>query len=109
MAGLLNLRKAQRREAAISITCISICAILIAGFIAWQLLRTYREAITIGETRSSNLVLVLEEQTRRTVQAIDFALTNISRKLEAAPQIRSHDPEFTANLRQQLSTLPYVR
>jgi two-component system, NtrC family, sensor kinase len=109
MAGLLNLRKAQRREAAISITCISICAILIAGFTAWQLLRAYRGAMTIGETRSSNLVLVLEEQTRRTVQAIDSALTNIGRNLEAAPQTRSHDPEFTANLRQQLSTLPYVR
>jgi two-component system, NtrC family, sensor kinase len=109
MAGLLNLQKAQRREAAISIACVSICAILIAALTAWQLSRTYREALAVGHVRASNLSLVLEEQTRRTVQALDFTLSLVGRDLERAPQTPSHDPDFTAKMRDQLLTLPYAR
>jgi two-component system, NtrC family, sensor kinase len=109
MPGLLNLRKVQRREATISIACVSAVAILIAAFTAWQLLRTYDETLAIGHARSSNLALVLEEQTRRTVQSIDFTITNMGSSLVAAPGTPSHDSGFTAKLRELLSSMPYVR
>jgi two-component system NtrC family sensor kinase len=109
MPGLLNLRKVQRREATIFIACVSAVAILIAAFTAWQLLRTYDETLAIGHARSSNLALVLEEQTRRTVQSIDFTITRMGSSLVAAPGTPSHDPGFTAKLREILSSMPYVR
>jgi signal transduction histidine kinase len=109
MRGVANLRRFQRREALIAATCVLVFALLLCSLLTFELVRTRRNVIQTGYIRASNLVLVMEEQTRRTVQTLDFALTRIASELSAAPDTPSHYPEFTARLREELVKLPYVR
>lgn len=102
-------QRQQRGDARLAITCAAGLVLLIAGVVGWEMQRTYREAIAAGRTRASNLALVLDEQTRRSVDAIDLTLLGIVDRLRDAPQTPSHDPALTRALRAQLANLPYVR
>jgi signal transduction histidine kinase len=109
MAGILRLRESSRREAAITLACTAALALLIAGFVALEIAYSYRNAMDSGRTRGASLALLLEEQTRRTVQAIDFSLVSIANSLRQAPDTPRHDPALTARMRARLAELPYVR
>jgi PAS domain S-box-containing protein len=84
---------------------IGILAIL--GFDLWQ---SHTRIIADGERTTRNLAQVLEEQTARTVQAIDLSLLSIN---DAISLVNVDDPEHTDNinqlLRQKLAALPYAR
>jgi two-component system, NtrC family, sensor kinase len=110
MRGPSTLRTKQHRaEARIAIGFAAVLSLLIAGVFAAEMRRTYNETIAVGRTRASNLALVLEEQTRRSVQTIDLALLGIVNRLREAPETPSHDAALTQAFRAQLANLPYVR
>lgn len=62
-----------------------------------------------GERVANNLVMVLQEQTGRTFQAVDLTLAGIVDALRLAPPLRDHDPAFEQALRHRRDMLPYVR
>jgi two-component system, NtrC family, sensor kinase len=109
MFGLQPLRKGDRREAAMTVASVAIVIVLIVGFAAVEMVRTYDATLRLGRVRSANLALVLEEQTRRTVQALDFSLLTVVDALRRDPGIPSHDPTMTGQLRARLAQLPFVR
>jgi signal transduction histidine kinase len=109
MGRLFGQTTAAGRDATVLIACVTVLSALIAGFVALEISRSYDDAIGVGWTRSSNLALVLEEQTRRTVQAIDLSLLSIVDTLRLAPQTPSHDVILTRRLQSRLRELPYVR
>jgi len=109
MFGLQLLRKGDRREAVMTVASVATVIVLIVGFAAVEMTRTYNATLRLGRVRSANLALVLEEQTRRTVQAIDFSLLTVVGALRRDPGIPSHDPKMTGQLRARLAQLPYVR
>lgn len=109
MPSLPKLHRKQKREAYLMI-CLAASLILAVGsFIGWEIIGTYKHVMDNGRQRASNLVLILDEQTRRTVQAADFALLDVADRLREAPDTPSHAPKFTSLLRERLSHLPYVR
>jgi two-component system, NtrC family, sensor kinase len=109
MPGLPRLRRKQKRETYLIICLAASLMLAVVGFIGWEMVRTYRHVVDVGRQRAGNRALVLEEQTRRTVQVADFALLNIADRLRETPDTPSHAPKFTSRLREQLSHLPYVR
>ena len=109
MPGLPKLRRKQKREACLIIGLAASLMFALVGFVGWETVRTYRHVIDVGRQRAGTLALVLDEQTRRTVQVVDFALLEIADRLREAPETPSHAPRFTARLRERLSRLPYVR
>jgi signal transduction histidine kinase len=109
MPGLLWLRERFRREVVLALAGVLVLVLLIIGFVTFGIVQTYHDAVGIGRVRSANLALVLEEQTRRTVQAIDLSLATLVDTLRNAPDTPGHDPAFTARLRARLADLPYVR
>jgi two-component system NtrC family sensor kinase len=109
MPGLPRFRKKQKRETYLILCLAASLMLAVVGFIGWEIVRTYKHVIDVGRQRAGNLTLVLDEQTRRTVQVADLALLDIAGRLREAPEIPSHAPKFTSRLREQLSHLPYVR
>jgi len=106
---MLFQRKDFRREATISIVFVGAVISIIILFAALDVWRAYDSAMAGGRERSAVLALVLEEQTRRTVQAIDLSLSDMVETLRQLPSTPSHDPTLTKRLRSRLSELPYVR
>jgi two-component sensor histidine kinase len=80
--------------------------VIVVGLRVW-----HDRARTLDEGRreTRNLAQVLEEQTARTIQAVDFTLVGISDLMRLSPSIADHDREFEATLRNKLTVLPYVR
>lgn len=109
MAVIRHLRRSSRRDSIVALTTSSIVAILIAGFVALEMAHAYRNEISGGRIRSANLALLLEEQTRRTIQVIDFILRDVANVLERAQDTPKHDPILTSIMRSRLKELPYVR
>ena len=62
-----------------------------------------------GFRTAANLAHVLEEQTVRSIQAVDLTLDGIVDTLRAADIYVEHDPDFEESMRRRLATLPYVR
>ena len=80
--------------------------ILGAALWLWQdRTRTLEE----GDRLARTLAQVLQEQTSRTVQAVDLTLTGIIEALHLSPPLADHDPSFEEALRRRLATLPYIR
>jgi len=102
-------RKDFRREAIISIACVGAVIAIVVGFAVRDAWRTHSGALAGGRERSAVLALVLEEQTRRSVQAIDLSLSDMVETLRQSPDTPDHDPNLTRRLRSRLSELPYVR
>ena len=109
VASFLRLHESFKRESAITFACTAVAAALIAGFATLEMVNSYHEVMRAGRSRGANLVRLLEEQTRRTLQAIDFSLQDISTTLRDAPNTAKHDAVVTARMRSRLSDLPYVR
>jgi two-component system NtrC family sensor kinase len=109
MPGLSKLRRKQRRETYLIICLAAGLILAVFGFFGWEIIRTYGHVIDVARQRAGNLTLVLDEQTKRTVQVADFALLDIADRLREAPDTPSHAPRFTARLRERLLHLPYVR
>jgi signal transduction histidine kinase len=97
------------REAAATAAIVATLALLIIGLVVIGMARTHRDALAAGRTRAATLARLLEEQTRRTVQAVDLTLLNVSDALRRTPDMPSHDPRMTKRLRARLAELPYVR
>src|SRR5689334_12651841 len=97
-----------RRDAVAVIGGAALIALVVLGLIALELHRGYLDALALGRTRASNLATVLDEQTRRTVQAIDLSLGGIVDTLRLAPATPPHDPVLTKRLQSRVSELPYV-
>ena len=102
-------RKDFRREATISIACVGALIAIVVGFAVRDVWRAHNGALAGGRERSAVLALVLEEQTRRSVQAIDLSLSDIVETLRQLPGTPDHDPTLTKRLRSRLNELLYVR
>jgi two-component system NtrC family sensor kinase len=61
-----------------------------------------------GFRAAANLAHVLEEQTVRSIQAVDLTLGAIVDTLRLVPS-SEHDADFEESMRRRLPTLPYVR
>jgi signal transduction histidine kinase len=109
MPRLQRLRGGFGREVAIALASVVVVIAFVISLVAWEMAVTYDDAIAIGWTRSSNLVWLLEEQTKRIVQAVDLSLTTVVETLHDSPGTPSHDPTLTKRLRFRLKDLPYVR
>src|SRR3954462_14692605 len=77
--------------------------VIVVGLRVW-----HDRARTLDEGRreTRNLAQVLEEQTARTIQAVDFTLVGITDVLRLTPAITNHDPEFEDTLRDKATALP---
>jgi signal transduction histidine kinase len=62
-----------------------------------------------GFRTAANLAHVLEEQTVRSLQAVDLTLAGIVDALRTLPSMAEHDVHFERSMRLRLTTLPYVR
>jgi two-component system NtrC family sensor kinase len=62
-----------------------------------------------GFRTAANLAHVLEEQTVRSIQAVDLTLGAIVDTLRASDVFVEYEPDFEESMRQRLATLPYVR
>ncbi len=109
MPGTADRQNGQKRETRLAAACAGASVSLIAGLVIWQIVRNYRDTIEAGRTRSSNLAVLLEEQTRRTVQAVDLTLKALVARLRDFPETPPHEPALTNELRARLVELPYVR
>lgn len=99
----------QKREALIAGATLLIFSLLLATVLSFQIVRTHRNAVHTGYVRANNLTKALEEQTRRIVQTLDFALADVARDLANDPDTPPHDPSFAERLRQALAQLPFAR
>ena len=85
---------------------------VLATFICITIWAAHERAKVIedhGFRTAANLVHVLEEQTVRSIQAVDLTLDGIVDTLRAADVFVEHDPDFEESMRRRLATLPYVR
>jgi two-component system, NtrC family, sensor kinase len=76
-----------------------------AGLLVWlDRVNTLREA----HATALRLVRVLDEQTQRTVQAVDLMLTGLGSELAAA-DLPDHAADFEDRMRAHLQTAPFIR
>jgi signal transduction histidine kinase len=81
-------------------------AFLITGIVLHQ---ERANTLKDGEARAAQLSQVLEEQTLRSVQAVDLSLRGIVNILALAPDLPLHDPAFEERLRRRRDELGLVR
>lgn len=85
---------------------------VLATFICITIWAAHERARAIedhGFRTAANLAHALEEQTVRSIQAVDLTLGGIVDMLQAAGASAEHDADFEESMRRRLSTLPYVR
>src|ERR671914_421834 len=80
----------------------------VSGAALW-LWQERARALEEGDRSARTLAHVLEEQTSRTVQAVDLTLMGIVEVLGLSPKLAKHDPSFQEALLRRLDALPYVR
>jgi len=103
------VQRQRSRENLLIIAVATLVACLVAGFIGFEVWRSYEAALASSRQRAESLVHVLDEQTRGAVRAVDLSLLGIVHALRLVPQTPSHDPIFTQMLRSRVAELPYVR
>jgi signal transduction histidine kinase len=101
--------RASRRDALALAAGVAALSMLVIGFVGFETTHAYRDAIASGRSRAANLALVLDEQTRGIVQAIDLSLLGVADMLRLAPGTPPHDEVLTERLRSRLGELPHVR
>jgi signal transduction histidine kinase len=101
-------RSLRRDRIAIALGAAAL-GLLLLGLLAFNMLRDYGQALSAGRLRSANLAHLLDEQTRRSVQAVDLTLLSVVDVLRLHPDTPPYDPAFAATLRSRLSDLPFVR
>jgi signal transduction histidine kinase len=106
--GLIGFLKPRREAFLVGIASLLI-ALVVIGFVAFEVWRMHEAAISDAGRRASNLARVLEEQTRGAVRAVDLSLLGIVDSLRLEPSTPSHDPIVTRRLRARVTELPYVR
>ncbi len=75
----------------------------------WWLWFDRTRTLDDGARSARTLVHVLEEQTGRTIQAVDLNLVAIIDSLRTNLSLQARDPAFEDALRQRLKTQPYIR
>jgi signal transduction histidine kinase len=84
-------------------------AVLVAGIVLAAVLRAgYNRALEAGHARASELSRLVEEQTIRSVQAVDLVLQGMADAVRTFT-IPEHDPAFQQVLAKRLQVLPHVR
>jgi signal transduction histidine kinase len=85
---------------------IALLAFLVTGIVLYrERLRTLED----GQRTAARLAQVLEEQTLRTLQAVELTLDGLVNTLALAPDLPPHDPAFQEALRRRRDQLPFVR
>lgn len=102
-------QRQRRRENLLIIAIATLVGCLVAGFIGFEVWRSYEAALASSRQRAENLVHVLDEQTRSAVRAVDLSLLGIVYALRLQPETPHHDPILTQMLRSRVAELPYVR
>lgn len=103
------VQRQRRRENLLIVAVATLVGSLVAGFIGFEVWRSYDATLASARQRAENLVHVLDEQTRGAVRAVDLSLLGIVHALRLEPETPSHDPMFTQMLRSRVAELPYVR
>lgn len=84
-------------------------ALLVAGMVLAAVLRaSHTRALEAGHARASELSRLLEEQTLRSVQAVDLILQGMADTMRTS-SIPEHDEAFQQVLAKRLGVLPHVR
>jgi signal transduction histidine kinase len=109
VAAVFKFQRTQRREALIALASLFLFALLLLSLLAIELSRTHHNVLRDGYARAENLVRLLEEQTRRTAETLDFTLDRIANRLTAASSTPAHEPQFSQYLRDELARLVNVR
>jgi signal transduction histidine kinase len=109
MQPLATADKSLRRDRIAICLAAAALGLLLIGFLSFDLLRDHDRALSAGRLRSANLAHILDEQTRRSVQAVDLTLLSLVDVLRLHPDTPSYDPAFAATLRSRLQDLPFVR
>lgn len=100
-------RKAQRAPR-LSLIAATLIVTLVSG-VGVTLWQDRVAALDEGQRTARNLVQVLEEQTTRSIQVVDFTLLGMIDVLQLSPAMPVHDRHFENTLREKLAMLPYVR
>src|SRR5918992_4284615 len=109
--GLSSGIGAMPRPGSAAVTMLGAAALIVLGVsgAALWLWQERARALEEGDRSARTLAHVLEEQTSRTVQAVDLTLMGIVEVLGLSPKLAKHDPSFQEALLRRLDALPYVR
>jgi signal transduction histidine kinase len=93
------------------VTVLGAVAIIVLGVLGAALWLWHERAQTLeeGDRLAGTFAHVLQEQTARTVQAVDLTLMGIVEVLHLSPELAEHDPSFQEALLRRLDALPYIR
>jgi signal transduction histidine kinase len=75
----------------------------------WFVHKERARVLDEGQMTAVRLSWMLDEQTLRTVQAVDLTLLGIVDTIAVTPAMRPHDPAFEEALRRKRAQLPFVR
>lgn len=88
---------------------LATAAVLVAGIVLASFLRaSHARALEAGRARASEISRLLEEQTIRSVQAVDLVLDGMADAV-CTFTIPDHDPAFQQMMAKCLRILPHVR
>jgi signal transduction histidine kinase len=82
--------------------------LIVAAVVAVLLWRDRLQHIERAKVSASATTALLEAHTANTLQAVDLAMRDVSRRLEQGPLPR-HDPALREAMRAMLPAMPYVR
>jgi signal transduction histidine kinase len=88
-----------------AIVLAALAVVLTAVVLYYERERAFAESAA----DATRLAQILEEQTLRTVQAVDLTLRNVVASVAFTPDLTVHDPRFEAALRRRRDELPFVR
>jgi signal transduction histidine kinase len=88
---------------------VAVTAVLALAMTGVLVYMEHARTLAEGRMVAARLSQVLEEQTLRTVQAVDLTLLGIGEALLATPGLRPHDAAFEDALRRRRDRLPFVR
>lgn len=88
--------------------CAALLWLLVAAVAGWLLWRDREQQVDRAKLAAAATTALLEAHTSNTFHAVDLAMADVARRLEAGPLPR-HDPALREAMRAMLPAMPYVR
>lgn len=98
-----------RRDRRIVAAVAATVGVVLIGFLGYALRLSYEHVWDAARARTAGLARVLDEETKRSVQAVDLSLVNLAGYLRRHPETAPYDGVFADMMAAQLRNLPYVR
>jgi PAS domain S-box-containing protein len=107
---LLSRAKAGRRTTLFAVAFGTILIVAVLALLAVELWREYRDSLAAAYRETRNLARTIEEQTLRTIQAVDLTLVSVNDGLRLVPpNAPNRDVEIHNLLADKLQYVPFVR